>query len=432
MHAPESADERDFMARIVAAPQDDAPRLAYAEWLRRRGDPRGEFIRLQCTYGGQGGGDANAWSQAEELLRRHEQAWVGDLRELLGAAGQSNYHPFTFRRGFVEELLAPADVFAASAERLLARAPLLQGITFRLPLHGRFDAALGDALAARRELAVLRRIRLFHLQLDDETFTRFIRSPYLARPLELDLGANALGPASVAALLAAPFTAEHEAIDLWKNAIGDEGAKLLAASAPPRLRSLRLSHNDVGPRGALALARSPGLAALEILDLAHNPIGDEGACAIVGSVTLTALRTLQLYEVGLTLTGASRLAAEPGLARIEALNLGGNTFGDPGLASLASSPHTRGLVRLDLEGAQIGDVGVHALAQACDLERLEALELRYNRVGNAGAAALAASTRLPRVQELDLAYNDIDRQDELLARFPDANLVGQGLRDELR
>ncbi|MGB1276522.1 MAG: TIGR02996 domain-containing protein, partial [Nannocystaceae bacterium] len=38
----------DFLERMVAAPDDDAIRLAYALWLDRRGDPRGAFIRAQC------------------------------------------------------------------------------------------------------------------------------------------------------------------------------------------------------------------------------------------------------------------------------------------------------------------------------------------------------------------------------------------------
>jgi uncharacterized protein (TIGR02996 family) len=29
-------------------PDNDAPRLVYADWLDEQGDPRGEFIRVQC------------------------------------------------------------------------------------------------------------------------------------------------------------------------------------------------------------------------------------------------------------------------------------------------------------------------------------------------------------------------------------------------
>ena len=40
--------EEEFLQQIVAAPEDVEPRLVYADWLEERGDPRGDFIRIQC------------------------------------------------------------------------------------------------------------------------------------------------------------------------------------------------------------------------------------------------------------------------------------------------------------------------------------------------------------------------------------------------
>src|SRR4051812_916255 len=43
------AEQRGFWAAIRANPDDDTPRLVYADWLQENGDPaRAEFIRLQC------------------------------------------------------------------------------------------------------------------------------------------------------------------------------------------------------------------------------------------------------------------------------------------------------------------------------------------------------------------------------------------------
>lgn len=39
----------ELYASILDAPQDDAPRLVYADHLTERGDPRGEFITVQCA-----------------------------------------------------------------------------------------------------------------------------------------------------------------------------------------------------------------------------------------------------------------------------------------------------------------------------------------------------------------------------------------------
>lgn len=42
-----STDELGFLGKILESPDDDAPRLVFADWLDERGDPRGEFIQVQ-------------------------------------------------------------------------------------------------------------------------------------------------------------------------------------------------------------------------------------------------------------------------------------------------------------------------------------------------------------------------------------------------
>jgi uncharacterized protein (TIGR02996 family) len=41
--------EDKLLAEVYASPDDDAPRLVYADWLQERDDPRGEFIALQIA-----------------------------------------------------------------------------------------------------------------------------------------------------------------------------------------------------------------------------------------------------------------------------------------------------------------------------------------------------------------------------------------------
>ena len=36
-----------LLAAIIEDPDDDAPRLVYADWLQAQGDPRGELMQLQ-------------------------------------------------------------------------------------------------------------------------------------------------------------------------------------------------------------------------------------------------------------------------------------------------------------------------------------------------------------------------------------------------
>ena len=42
-------DEQAFVQAILANLTDDGPRLVYADWLEERGDPRGEFLRIQTV-----------------------------------------------------------------------------------------------------------------------------------------------------------------------------------------------------------------------------------------------------------------------------------------------------------------------------------------------------------------------------------------------
>ncbi|HEY6033088.1 MAG TPA: TIGR02996 domain-containing protein [Kofleriaceae bacterium] len=39
-----------MIVACASAPDDDRPRMVYADFLQQRGDPRGDFIALQCAY----------------------------------------------------------------------------------------------------------------------------------------------------------------------------------------------------------------------------------------------------------------------------------------------------------------------------------------------------------------------------------------------
>jgi uncharacterized protein (TIGR02996 family) len=90
--APE---ESDLLVRLLACvyadPEALAPRLVYADALVDRGDPRGEFILLQC----QRPDDPDARARAQQLLEEHLLLWLGELRPLLRSDG------LVFEEGFL-------------------------------------------------------------------------------------------------------------------------------------------------------------------------------------------------------------------------------------------------------------------------------------------------------------------------------------------
>lgn len=90
-----------FLRAIAETPDDDAPRLIFADWLDDNGEPeRAEFIRLQCREARLGPGDPRAGdlhSRAEEILAAHKPAWVPPPAQRQGV--------YTiFRRGLLDYL----------------------------------------------------------------------------------------------------------------------------------------------------------------------------------------------------------------------------------------------------------------------------------------------------------------------------------------
>ncbi|MBA2540602.1 MAG: TIGR02996 domain-containing protein [Deltaproteobacteria bacterium] len=73
-------------------PDDDAPRLVYADALLERGDPRGEFISLQLRPEL----DRDAKKREKELLTVYGKQWLGDLAPVVMAG-------YEFARGFLSE-----------------------------------------------------------------------------------------------------------------------------------------------------------------------------------------------------------------------------------------------------------------------------------------------------------------------------------------
>jgi uncharacterized protein (TIGR02996 family) len=72
-------DEAPFLRSILAAPEDDGPRHVFADWLSARGDPRGEFINLQCDLARRSPDERpeHLLARERELQRDHAQALAG-------------------------------------------------------------------------------------------------------------------------------------------------------------------------------------------------------------------------------------------------------------------------------------------------------------------------------------------------------------------
>src|SRR5262249_47609211 len=118
--AMSSPHDRAFLDDILTHPEDDTPRLIYADWLHDHGDPdRAEFIRLQIERASLDEDDL----RQDDLARRERRllachtGWVNDLPRW---ARQG----VTFRRGFPHGVWVTEHQFMKDPAALWKKAPI--------------------------------------------------------------------------------------------------------------------------------------------------------------------------------------------------------------------------------------------------------------------------------------------------------------------
>ena len=213
-----------LLSAILARPDEDVPRLAYADWLDENGDDpdRAEFVRVQVALArGVPDEERRAFEAREKkLLSLHALRWLEPLRERGGPLESGNTHG-QFRRGFVEVLWMPAAWFITRAHVLFARVPARElrvtrttieelatlvhgGFLLRLSALDLSDRGLGDdaaqVLARSRAAAALSVLRLSGCGLTDLAARRLATAPFDWPLRELDVRHNPITAAGLAAL----------------------------------------------------------------------------------------------------------------------------------------------------------------------------------------------------------------------------------------
>ena len=296
-------DDAALVRAVLAAPADDAPRLAYADHLDRSHDEadraRAEFIRLQINL--VRATDAEPmWpamtGRARDLLDRHRPAWERPLRRLFRPTVASpgrwlsdrlfgSGGTWGFRRGFVEHVLAPAPIFLEQDAAILDHAPVR-----RVVLSHASDA-VGRLLADSRltGLASLHLVGDMEMDEDLNLLTACARAAGLT---VLEFRFPRLQPDDMEglfALLRAPDRddrpREADAFPQWAEAGPAARRRLDDLAASPRTRLL-LAEPDTAHEGeVLALNEWVYLgdelttAGVWAVAKAHQDLGDEaGRC----------------------------------------------------------------------------------------------------------------------------------------------------------
>src|SRR4051812_29831368 len=123
-------DDPAFIRMIAANPDDDAPRLVYADYLEESGDPvhiaRAEFIRVQVEKARllpDTPRSNELWYRDVELLK-----WARQWRAALPQIPTVGYGGFF--RGFIQGLDATAQPLVSNFRTMLDHLPL-QGVLIR-------------------------------------------------------------------------------------------------------------------------------------------------------------------------------------------------------------------------------------------------------------------------------------------------------------
>ena len=131
--------ESAFIAAIASAPDDDTPRLVFADWLEENGQAeRAEFIRLSCRLDPDrdrfDDPAVNALRErVDHLLQPFKEAEGEWLRSVYEPLGHDWPLPVEWRRGFVDSLALPVQWIIQYGKPLRERYPLLRKlVVFRL------------------------------------------------------------------------------------------------------------------------------------------------------------------------------------------------------------------------------------------------------------------------------------------------------------
>jgi uncharacterized protein (TIGR02996 family) len=278
--------EAGLMRAVIANPEDDTPRLVYADWLDEAGDHiRAEFIRIQCELAGvitDPERRKELQDQERKLLYANKAAWsrlgscefrrgIGEKITLSAAELRENIDPFLTKitRGYAIMAVritgiesSPVNdvirtVFGHPRQNLLTedeQTVLCTELAERKELTRLFELDFSDSTLDQRLLDMMQasrhlfRIKVLNLERARLTRLQFLEGPAsLLNIRRLLLAGNRIGVHGSRDLISNRMALKHlEELDLSNNNIRDREAIQLA-EAFPRLRYCNLSGNQISP-----------------------------------------------------------------------------------------------------------------------------------------------------------------------------------------
>lgn len=370
---PAASDFEGLLRAAFHNPDDDTPRLIFADWLEENGQPdRAALIRYQCE--------------------------------------QARYKPTSTRYKELDKLIKP---LANTLKRAMRPLPAGVELEFRRGFLRVDGSLILDAAALPTRFVDLFRNGWVETLVTDNYDSRFgfeAGALALAKHVgELDLSGNAVYSDGLLAAVG-EIHAARKAGRLARVKVHKQNAKEFAqlekvAAGTAELRAAadlrpNRSFSGVTPAAFDILLRTGHFDGARELSV-HGSLGDDEAEALA-QADLSKLTELYLTGFALSATGASALADCAELRTLDRLELPSCTFTDGGFAALATGSAFAGVERMNLRGCDLTDADLEALAGSRALPALAHIDLFDNPALTAkGARALLGSKHFPKLHRVE-------------------------------
>lgn len=386
-----------FLQAILDQPEEDAPRLVYADWLEEQGDPRGEFIRIQCQLDALTEVDPDfreLYAREQQLLRKHKEAWLGPIADWTVSA--------KLYRGFCQNVAVGVRKFLKHRSGLFALAPIRNVNLIQL----RYNQV--QEVAACSEWQRVRGLEFSSYDLDAEALRTLFDSPFWTNLKSVALSRTRLCGSGLSVLAGLRCLDRVQRLNLTFNGLQDHDVEsLLDLTRLKNLRELRVTNNRLSSAAMAILAANPNFTRLSRLILNYNDVGDSGLEALADSPHLSSLTDLSAVFARVSDRGVQALAESPSISKLTRLSLEHNDLRQS--ITLEALAERFPLRTLKVSGCHINDAGVEALARSEKMSGLAVLDLSQNAVTDRGARAILESPFLKNLVLLNLKQNHIDR-----------------------
>lgn len=412
--------EADYMREIVNHPDDDGPRLRYANWLQPDDPARAALIRYQCEhsrilqqdpFGILSGSLTNA---IHALLKHHAQRWLGPL-EVYTELGIE----FLWHRGMIEGVACSVSDFNRIIRDLLNEPSLPLVRRWNLLRSSHVEEPDLDNID-HSSLARIRYIRVSPGGCTDRLLQALLASASVSHLNTFDSGdageaskeevesyCGLISSHAVTSLFGQATSLSLVKLLLPSHRIGPQGFRTLIDSAKmPMLSVLDVQDNDINGFDLADTSIRPDAVRLSSLNLSNNNIGLPGASFITNVGLLDSASSVNMYRTSLGSEGFRQILPLKS-SKLTSLMVGGNSINDDDLSELCDQISSRQLKRLDIRSSSVSDRGAARLSATPALVTLESLNLSHNNISDAGVFNLAESVYLKNLRHLHIGSNSV-------------------------